>query len=73
MAAMVAPPYADAAFVQPSRRRPSLVILVGVPRPRAAKWFVPGGVTVAGDGVPILVEKTLDSIAFSTFSLGSFV
>jgi hypothetical protein len=51
--------------------RPSSELLVGVQRLSITKWFVPGGVEVAGDGGSTPVEKSKDWIAFLQFGLGS--
>lgn len=61
------------AFLQPPVWRPFTQILVGIQHLRVSKWFVPGGVKVAGGGVSELVERTKDLIAFLIFVLGSSV
>jgi hypothetical protein len=53
--------------VQPPFWRPLLVILAGGIHLFIVKWFVPDGVKMAGDGVTVSVERTMDLIAFFIF------
>jgi hypothetical protein len=59
--------------VQPPFWRPLLVILAGGIHLFIVKWFVPDGVKMAGDGVTISVERTMDLIVFLSFVLGSYM
>lgn len=61
------------ALLQPPVRRPLPEILAGVQHRPVPKWFVPGGVAVAGGGVPDPVERTKDFFAFLVFVLGSYL
>jgi hypothetical protein len=49
------------------------VILAGGIHLFVVKWFVPDGVKMAGDGVTVSVERTMDLIAFLSFVLGSYM
>jgi hypothetical protein len=61
------------AFTQPPVWRPFPEIPAGVQHLLVPKWCVPGGVTVAGGGVPDPVERTKDWIASFVFILGSYL
>lgn len=69
----VASPSADLAFLLLPVWRPLPKLLAGVQWLLTAKWIVPGGVKMTGDGGLHLVERILDLIAFSFFLSGSLV
>jgi hypothetical protein len=73
MAEEAAPPDIVLAFLQPLMWRPLPELLVGVPRLIAAKWFVPDGGKMAGDGGSFPVESAKGLIAFLVYVLGFLV